>query len=251
MVDLALQRPASVANAARLWIPRSDGTVALGILLRNQDVTGFVRWETPGKVISACVDGKNIPHMLVTRMVAGAEEIHIERLEDGLIFDDVVEQNFAAAKSLIDGLDVHEGAEVWAQADDYVLGPYTVAGGAIQIDAPSSNIKVGRWTPPRGVPLPLPNEVAEGVVLIRPKRVHTARVNLISTTSIAIGANGRPARDVGLWQVGDPVDAPLAPVTREIQITGLTGFSLEGQIEITQLRPGLLAWSGFTREARK
>lgn len=250
MVDIALQRPSGLMNAARLWMPRADGTVTCGIMLRNQDVTAFVRWETPGSVTSACVDGKNVPHLLVNRVVGGASEMHFERLEEGLIFDDVVEQTFGSPQTVITGLGVHEGAEVWAKADGYVVGPYTVAGGAITLTDPALNVQVGRWTPPLARTLPLPSEVAERVVLRRPKRVHTVRLDLVDTTSVAVGANGRPARDVALARAGDPADAPQAPVNEMKVITGLTGFSDGGQVDITQTRPGLLAWRGVTIEAR-
>jgi hypothetical protein len=254
MTDMALQRPAGVGNAARLWMARADGSVTLGILLRGQQVQAFVRWQTPGPVRSVCVDGKNVPHMLVERSVGGLPELHLERAEDprlsGLIFDDTVEQNFEPAQTVIGGLAMHDGAEVWAAADGYVLGPFTVAAGAITLDAPAHNVKVGRWTPPRAVPLPLPSEIKEGIVLKRPKRVHTVRIDLVETTSIAIGANGLAARDQALARAGDPIDAPQAAVSRELVATGLKGFAPYGQIEITQVRPGQLAWSGFTREAR-
>lgn len=250
MGDLALQKPTTATNAARLWMPRSDGTMTVGVMLRNQEVTSFVRWWTPGLVRRVCVDGKNVPHILVERVVAGTPEYHFERLEDDLIFDGTVEKTLAPAASIVTGLDMHEGAEVWAEVDGYVSGPHTVAAGAIQLAHEGVNVKVGRWTPPLARTLPLPSEVAERVVLRRPKRVHTVRLDLINTTSVAVGANGRPARDRGLARVGDPVDQPTPPASRMVEFTGLTGFSVDGQVEITQTRPGHLAWRGITIEAR-
>ena len=250
MVDIARQRPSDTSDAARLWMPREDGTVTIGIALRNQDITAFVRWQTAGSVKSACVDGKNVPHMVVDRTVNGQSELHLERLEEGLIFDDVVEQTFAPARTHITGLDVHEGAEVWAEADGYVIGPFTVAGGAIDIDTAATNVKVGRWTAPVAKTLPLPSEIAERTVLRRPKRVHTVRLDLVDTTSVAVGANEQPARNIALARVGDPVDQPQVPVNDTIVVTGLTGFSDTGQVVITQTRPGQIAWRGITIEAR-
>jgi hypothetical protein len=250
MTDMALQRPSGVTNAARLWMPREDGSATVGVMLRNQDVTSFVRWQTPGLVKSACVDGKNAPHLLVERTVAGATEIHLERLEDGLIFDDVVEQSFDPPQAIVTGLAVHEGAEVWAETDGYVEGPFTVASGQITLDFAAANVRVGRWTPPLAKTLPLPSEVAERTVLRRPKRVHTVRIDLVDTTSVAVGANDRPARNVALSRISDDVDAPQAPVNRTEVITGLTGFSDTGQVTVTQIRPGHLAWRGIVIEAR-
>jgi hypothetical protein len=250
MTDVALQRAAGVGNAARLWMPREDGSATVGILLRNQEVTAFVRWQTQGSVKSACVDGKNVPHLLIEREVDGIAEWHLERAEDGLIFDDVVEQNFAPAQQVVTGLEIHEGAEVWAAADGYVVGPFTVAGAQIDIGFAASQVMVGRWTAPVAKTLPLPSEIAERTVLRRPKRVHTVRLDLVDTTSVAVGANDRPARNVELARAGDPVDQPQQPVSKTIAVTGLTGFSDTGQVVITQTRPGRLAWRGITIEAR-
>lgn len=248
--DMAIQRSASASDAARLWIPRGDGTMTLGILIRNQDVTAFTRWETDGFVAAACVDGKNVPHALVYRSTSGAVDCYLERMELGLIFDATVSQTFGAPTQVITGLAMHEGKEVWAQADGYVVGPFTVTSGQITIDDPATVVDVGRWTPPSAVTLPLPSEVAERVVLRRPKRVHTVRTDLINTTSLAIGANGQPAKDRPLYFAGQPTDAPPPPFTGMDVCSGLVGFSDTGQVEITQLKPGWLQWRGITIEAR-
>jgi hypothetical protein len=92
--------------------------------------------------------------------------------------------------------------------------------------------------------------VAERTVLRRPKRVHTVKLDVIDTTSVAIGANGHAARDQTLYFAGDATDAPVAPYTGRVSATGLRGFSDDGIVEITQTRPGALQWRGITVEAR-
>ena len=248
--QMAYQKSSTATDAARLWMVREDGSMTLGILLRNQDVVAFVRWQTAGDVVDVCVDGKNVPHILVVRDVGETQELHLERLELGLIFDGTIEQTFGAPTASVTGLQMHEGAEVWAQADGYVEGPFTVTGGAITLSKPSTHVLVGRWTPPDTITLPLPSEVAQKVVLRRPKRVHTVRLDLVDTTSVAVGANGQRPRNVALYRAGEATDAPLAPVSRMEPVTGITGFSDEGQVRITQTKPGLLAWRGITIEAR-
>lgn len=250
VVDMALQKASTATDAARLWMVRADGSVTLGLLLRNQDVTAFVRWSTDGLVKSVCVDGVNAVYLEIERVVDGVASRSLERAELGLWLDGAVSQTFDPPTEMVAGLDMHEGASVWAVADGYVSGPYTVSGGAITLEAPAGDVTVGRWTPPDAITLPLPQQVSERVVLRRPIRVHTVRVDLIDTTSIAIGANGRAPKDVALFRAGDPVDAPLAPQNRQLAVTGLIGFSPTGQVRITQARPGALAWSGITIEAR-
>lgn len=249
-VDLARQKAAEATDADRLWLPRIDGTMTLGTMLRGESVTAFTRWHTDGLVRSVIVDGKNVAYLLVERQVAGVAELHFERLEMGLLFDDAIEQTFGPPVTHVTGLAAHNGAQVWAIADGYVEGPFTVAGGAIDLAYPSAHVLVGRWTPAIADTLPLPSEINDKVVLRRPKRVHTVKLDLVDTTSVAVGANGRPARNVALARVGDPVDTPLAPVNRTISVTGLVGFSADGIVRITQTKPGRLAWRGITIEAR-
>lgn len=247
---LALQKATNATDASRLWLPRLDGTLTLGTMLRGEAVTAFTRWETDGLVRSACVDGKNVAHLLVERVVNGVPELHFERLELGLIFDGAIEQTFGVATTHITGLSAHEGAVVWAVADGYVTGPFTVVSGAIELPYASRVVSVGRWTPLVAETLPLPSEVAERVVLRRPKRVHTVKLDLVDTTSVAVGANDQPACDVALARAGDPIDVPQAAVSRTITVEGLRGFSDEGKVRITQTKPGLCAWRGITIEAR-
>ncbi|WP_398468522.1 hypothetical protein [Tardiphaga sp.] len=250
VTGMAMQRASTATDAGRLLLPRIDGTMTLGTMLRGENVTGFTRWETAGLVRSAAVNGKNNAYLLVERTVGGVQEMHLERMALGEILDDVVKQTFPVPTSHITGLGAHEGAAVWAVADGYVEGPFTVAGGAIDIATSATQVSVGRWTPPIADTLPLPSEVSERVVLRRPKRVHTVKLDLIDTTSVAVGANGLAPKEVALARAGDPLNAPQAPVNRTVPVTGLRGFSDAGQVRITQTRPGLLAWRGITIEAR-
>lgn len=251
VTDMALQRFGKPSVADRLWMVRADGTMAVGVLIRNQDVSAFVRWQTPGLVLAAAVDGRNRPHIGVARIVDGADDLFLERLELGLIFDATVSQSFDPPASHIDGLWMHEGAQVWANADGYVVGPFTVTGAAIDLPFAAASVDVGRWTPPRVVTLPLPDEVAERVVVRRPKRVHTVRADLIATTSLAVGANGLPVKNQPLARAGDPTDQPVPPATRRLPVEGLTSnYDGDDTVEISQTKPGWLQVRGLTVEAK-
>lgn len=251
VTGMALQRASTATDANRLWLVRDDGTMTQAVMIRGQDVTAFVRWETDGIVRDVCVDGQNDVYLAVERVVDGAPELHLEKLEQGLMFDGAVTQLFGSPTAVVANLGMHEGAQVWAEANGYVVGPFTVTAGAITLPSAATLVTVGRWTPPLARTLPLPSEVAEHVVLRRPKRVHTVRLDLLDTKSIAVGANGRPAKDLPLYFGGWPVDVPPPPFTGPRVASGLIGFSDAGQVEITQVRPGALAWRAITIEARQ
>lgn len=250
VTDAALQKFGDANSADRLWMVRGDGSMTCAVMIRNQDVVAFTRWQTDGAVRAACVDGRNRVYLAVQRVVGGIPQMHFERLEDGLIFDDVVDIVNTPASVTVTGLQAHEGAIVWALADGFVEGPFTVVAATITLPFPATNISVGRWKQPVAITLPLPNEVAQGVVLRRPKRVHTVKIDLVNTTALAIGANDAPAEDVGLYTAGMATDTPLPGFTGMQTVTGLFGFTDAGQVTITQLRPGRLQWRGLTIEAR-
>ena len=172
------------------------------------------------------------------------------RVEDGIFLDGAVSFTFGTPQTAIAGLSMHEGATVWAMADAYVEGPYVVSGGAITLANASTNVTVGRWTAPVAQTLPLVRDVGPHTVLKRPARVHSLMLDVIGTTSVAVGANGLPAKDVALYKAGGPTDAPLAPVTDLLQITGLKGFDYAGMVTITQTRPGALTVRDIVVSAR-
>ena len=246
----AIQKSALATDAQRYWLPRADGVLIEGLLIRGQDVTAFVRWETDGAVRRVVVDGANKPWLLVERQIGGAARLCVETLEDDTLLDAAVGFAFATPTRALTGLGHLEGASVWAEVDGYVEGPFTVADGALTLPTAGSAVTVGRWTPPLARTMPLARDVGERTVLKRPARVHTVQMDLLDTTSIAIGANGLAARDVTLARAGDPAAAPTPAYSGQKIVTGLVGFSDEGLVEITQTRPGRLRLRDLTIQAR-
>lgn len=248
--DAALQRANDRTDAARYYLVRDDGMMAVGLLIQSQEVTAFVRWVTDGQVRAAAVDGANRVWLAVDRQIGGVTRRRVEWLEPGLLLDGAVTRSLDPPAAAVTGLDMHEGASVWALADGFALGPFTVAAGAITLPAPAASVTVGRWTPPRVVTLPLPRDVAPRTVFERPCRVHSVLLKLLDTTSIAIGANGLAPEDVALYRAGQPTDLPQRPVDEWTEISGLAGWSIEGQVEITQSRPGTLRVAAVNIQAR-
>ncbi len=245
----ALQKSATETDANRYFLVRDDGLLAIGIMIRGQEVTAFVGWETDGLVRRISVNGANEARVIVEREVDGQPLLFLERLSADVVLDGALAMALEPASATVTGLGIHEGATVWAEADGFMAGPYVVEDSAIQLPEPASTVTVGRWTAPRVQTLRLPRAIDDRTVVDRPANVHTVRFHVIGTTSIAVGANDEPAEDLPLYRAGDPTDAPLAPVTRELMIDGLTGWSDEGAVVVTQLRPGRLHVRDITIEA--
>lgn len=245
----ALQVSNSATDAQRYYLVRDDGLMIVGLLIRNQEITAFVRWATDGLVRDCVVDAKNTVYLTVERQVAGAPQLFLEELQDDLVFDAVVDVVNAPPSAIVGGLWAHEGATVWAIADGFTEGPFVVAGGTIELQQPAANIRVGRWTPPDVEGLPPVREVAPRIVLKRPARIHTLQMDLIETQSLAVGANGKPARDVGLAKAGDN-SALGGGYSGEVVVAGLPGFMTDPTWRITQVRPGKLQVRNITAQAR-
>ena len=84
----------------------------------------------------------------------------------------------------------------------------------------------------------------------RPGRIHTAIVEIVETSSIAIGANGGAARDVPLLETGDQADLPLPRKTKKIVVSGMLGSKDGTTLEITQARPGWLQVRDYVLEEK-
>lgn len=246
----ALQRSSESTDAARFWIVREDGLGVVGVMIRNQEVTAFVRFVTDGALREVCVDGANVPYLLVERRVGNQGYLFRERATDEAILHQERVFSFVDPVTSLSGLSDYEGCEIWAFLDGYAHGPFTVAGGTIALPYEAREIVVGRWVAPDVRTLPLPRLVGERTVLQRPVRVHTVRAHLLGATSLAIGANGRPPRDVPLLRGGQVSDQPIQPYHGPVEANGLMGWTDEGIVSFTQLRPGRFRVRDVTLEAR-
>jgi hypothetical protein len=98
--------------------------------------------------------------------------------------------------------------------------------------------------------MPLYLVLRDETVVRRPGRISRVRARVEGTTSIAIAANGEPARDVPLYRGGMVVDAALPAQTREIEAGGLTGRISGTTATITQTIPGALQVRDVVLEAK-
>ena len=239
LVDAAYQRPSTATDAGRYFLVRSDGMMAVGSVVQEQEITGFVRWATDGQVKRVSIDHKEQCKLIVSRTIAGQPRLTLERMDEAVFLDCCVHVT-QSPSVVVPGLAVHEGREVWAVADGFVSGPYTVSGGQITLDVAAGDVIVGRWTAPKAVTLPASREIAPNTVMLRNGRITAVRLHALETTSIAVGANGQPARDIGLFRAGMAPDVPLPPYSGAIDQVALVGFQRGPQVEITQVRPGRL-----------
>lgn len=263
----AIQRAATRGSANRYLAVRNDGDARIGTILREQEITGFGRLTTDGDFIDVTVDGDNRAFAIIERDRGGSRVRSLERFSSADLLDAAVDVVLDPPSAFVSGLDRHEGHVVWAIADDDVFGPYTVVDGAIALPRPVSSATVGRWSPPVIETLPLSMLVAEGVWLAKGTRIHTVRISIEDTTSIAVAANfvkSDPEQSPLAAAAGKIIAVPLrrwgqaadvgelaAPKSGWITVSGLKGYSDEPTVLITQLRPGRLTIKSIVIEATK
>lgn len=235
VIRTAKQRPSSDQDAAKGWLMRTDGRLVAAQMIRNQEINGFCEWiaASGGLVREISVDGKNRLWLAIERAGGKTHEVYDTSvfLQDALtVADDLA--------GLVTNLPFENGAEVYAVADGYVLGPFTVQAGAIDLQDPYDTIVVGRWQRPYWESMPQVLVTPGDEVVVRPGRIHTAHLNIEGTTSIAIGANGLAPKNVPLAEVGDPVNQPPPAKTKNLTVAGLMGMVEYPTLVVTQTRPG-------------
>ena len=251
-VDLAARKKEDFQAANLLAIVNGDGSLRLALMLREQDITGFMRVESGCRFLAVSCNGRNELSVLAERGNGTVKTRRLERFEAGLLLDAAVDFTNAPAHEWVQGLAHLNGQEVWALADGHVFGPMTVKNAQVKLPVPVSKGTVGLWHPPVATTLPMPRDRAEGVVVKRKGRIHTLHIDVEDTTSLAVAANGGKVFDIDLAKFGHVTDTPELEqgFTGTVRISGLSGWSDLPQITITQLRPGRLTVRSITIEAK-
>lgn len=222
--------------ASKMWMMRSDGRLIAACVIKSQDILGFCEWISAdgGAVVELHVDTSNDVRLAVRR---GGVLRH-ERQDRSTLFHATVRATPDLAGT-IRGLAHLEGRQVWAEIEGYMLGPFTVAAGEIELgDAYEGPALVGLWQPPLWESMPRYLITRNDEIVRRPGRIHSARLQLIDTTSVAVGANGSTPEDLPLTTTKDLVTQGLTEKTTSARRVGMLGFSIGPTLVVTQKRPG-------------
>lgn len=231
--------------APRLWVLRDDGRLVEGVKIESEDINALCEWVAAdsGQVLEIELDGDDGIWMAIKR----GSDITIEVMEEASsnLFQCAIDTttNLVGEAS---GLSKLNGRTVWARINGHVDGPFVVSGGKIQTDFPSANAKVGLWQPPLYESMPYWRVLPNDEILERPSRIHTVTLNLISTESVALGVNGRTAKDVPLVPASADLDQPAPLFSGQKELAGLIGVATGPTVTITQTRPGRLRVRDFT-----
>ncbi len=233
----ARQAGSSDTDAARIWLLREDGRLIQGQMIASQEIFGLAEWlaadSDPIKEL-ASDDNQDI-RLCLDR---GGRPRH-ERMQADALFQQqrIVSTDLGGSVS---GLPYEDGTVLWAEDAGAVYGPFTCQGGAIDLGGVHANAKIGRWRAPVFEDMPHVYILPSDEVVWRPGRIHSVSMNLIDTTSIAVGANGQDAENVPLLSLEDPANQPMPPKSGLFTVTGLLGSAIGTTVTFTQTRPGRL-----------
>jgi hypothetical protein len=197
-------------------IAMADGSLATIAIYRNADIAAWSLQETVGRVLSvAILDGQ------VMMLVARANGVFIERLDDTLLVDSGRRLSSPEPSLVWDGFEHLEGHELAVLADEQAVEPAVVQGGAIVLTAPARSLVAG--LPYTHVIEPMPALITPGRPgghdpAYRPVRI---TLRLLATQSLRIDTGGG-LREVPLHMLGEgPTDRSPAPFTGDRSIRAL------------------------------
>lgn len=235
----AVQRKPGIDTVQRQWILRDDGRLVCAVINKTQEIMAACEWPVVGGglVKDIVVDGQQQVWITVDRGGAISEEV-LEEASANLFQSSLTVTSDLAGQAT--GLAIFNGKTVWVEAQGDVFGPYQVSAGAIQTELPTTSMKIGIWSPPVYEAMPFAKVLPDDTVVRRPGAVKAVKLYLLDADSIAIGANGLPARNVSLNRASDDLTLPAQGFTGHVTVTGLKGACMDPTLVITQLRPGRL-----------
>lgn len=236
---LCVQRKVDGSSMPRLWVLRSDGRLVSGTVVADQEITAFVEWvpSDGGSVRDMVIDGQDRVWLVIQR----GDAVTIEQMQeaDTNLFQCSINVT-TDLSGRATGLSQFNGKTVWGRIGGYVVGPFTVSGGAVETEIGGASGQIGLWQAPLFESMPYYRLLQNDEVLMRPARVHTVTAYVIDTESVAIGANDRTAKNIPLARADADLSAAPAPYTGPVEVYGLMGMADGPTVTITQTRPGRL-----------
>lgn len=148
-------RPATTTLPADyMFLVNEDGTMAVLNTLREQKLLGWSLFETQGDYEDVAVVNR-VTYAAVRRVINGQTRRFIEKFDPECLTDAAIKAQTDAFVQCLpfvfspdgatdwDGLGELEGAEVQLIGDGYVLDPAVVAGGAVSLAFPVTELEAG------------------------------------------------------------------------------------------------------------
>ena len=243
-----------------IWAVRDDGTLLCLTYLKEQNIFGWSRHVTQGKVLSvATISGEqeDVVMLVVEREIGGAKKYFLERLAGRFKDNDVVEsaffvdcgvtKTFEEAVTEVTGLSHLEGCAVSVLADGAPEMSHTVRDGKITLLYPAKIVTVGLGYTSVLCPMPAEADMQTGSSLGKRRAYGKCVLRLYRSVggSYADSRNGDLFRPEA-WQERSFYDLPFLPdkygqacqpFSGDMEITLPSGQDNDTTIWIKQDRP--------------
>lgn len=227
-----------------LWCLLGDGTVSALTYERDQEVIGWQRIVTDGKVKSIAIlpRAEDTIYIAVERngrtMLERFAPREWENITDAVYTDSSRLYEYEEPVAEVNALEHLEGKTVQVLADGAAQYEKVVTDGKIELDDPARKITVGLGYESILSPMPYEIQMQDGFSALRRKVIAELRIRVYKS----LGGEARTGIDV--WQeiisrdaLHDEVNKYIVPKDEVVQIQTASGYQPEGIIEIRQRDP--------------
>lgn len=245
---------------SNIWAVRDDGVLLCLTYMKEQNVYGWSRHVTQGKVLSVAVisgSQEDVVMLVVEREVGGAKKYFLERLAGRFRDTDGIEEAFyvdcgltsrqETASDTVGGLGHLEGADVVALADGSPVEGLTVTDGAVTLPYAAKVATVGLNYVSALSPLPLETDTQQGATLGKRRAYGKCVLRLYRSVGGKYAAT-EPGDlfDVAGWKGRTAYDLPFLPekygeacqpFSGDIEISLPSGQDADTSLWLMQDRP--------------
>lgn len=210
---------------SNIWAVRDDGVLLCLTYMKEQNVYGWSRHVTQGKVLSVAVisgSQEDVVMLVVEREMGGVKKYFLERLAgrfrdadgigDAFYVDCGLTSRQETASDTVGGLGHLEGADVVALADGSPVEGLTVTDGAVTLPYAAKVVTVGLNYVSALSPLPLETDTQQGATLGKRRAYGKCVLRLYRSVGGKYAAT-EPGDlfDVAGWKGRTAYDLPFLP----------------------------------------
>ena len=184
------------------FVVNNDGTAASFMSIRAEKIAGWTEWHTTGltdadTIVSMAAVNEEL-FWVCQRVLAAGTVYTLEKFytSDTVALDCTVTKTGSATTSWT-GFTIYQGKTVHAVSDQLYLGEYAIDGsGNLTLDSEVTEVTVGIKAENELTPLPIENQLSEGVTVGMIKRIPRMTLILDSTYSVQVEDEVLIVRDV-------------------------------------------------------
>ena len=231
-VDFTIRRSTNTEDATLLLAANSDGTMACGAYMRQENVQAFSLWETQGSYKAVGVDIDDV-YTVVTRKVNGVDRNFVEVMSFDVTTDCAAIIDTPTAQVTIPHL---AGNDIYIRLGTVAVEATVDANGLIDVPEyfrDKNQVEFGFAVPLRVKTLPFEDIINVGDKMGTKKRITKATLRVYQTGEFYVNGVRATFRNFGQQLA----DQPTPLYTGDHRTEGLRGWDDLGQVDITQSAP--------------